>query len=99
MGALPWLLGGGAAAVALYYWTQRDRDNSDPHDQNDPLPGRWVWPVGVWQGRKPEITDGNKLIKIFNACFVDTGNSELIYPRGSIRLNKINEHLVIYFQL
>jgi murein DD-endopeptidase MepM/ murein hydrolase activator NlpD len=22
------------------------------------LPGRWVWPVGVWHGRKPEITDG-----------------------------------------
>ena len=58
MGALPWLLGGGAAAVVLYYWTQRDRDNSDPRDQNDPLPGRWVWPVGVWRGRKPEITDG-----------------------------------------
>lgn len=24
----------------------------------EPLPGRWVWPVGVWQGRKPEISDG-----------------------------------------
>jgi murein DD-endopeptidase MepM/ murein hydrolase activator NlpD len=22
------------------------------------LPGRWVWPVGVWNERKPEISDG-----------------------------------------
>lgn len=24
----------------------------------EPLPGRWVWPVGVWSNRKPEISDG-----------------------------------------
>jgi len=24
----------------------------------EPLPGRWVWPVGVWHDRKPEISDG-----------------------------------------
>lgn len=24
----------------------------------EPLPGRWVWPVGVWNKRKPEISDG-----------------------------------------
>jgi murein DD-endopeptidase MepM/ murein hydrolase activator NlpD len=53
MRALPWLLGGSAAAVGLYYWTRRDAPRNDA-----PLPGRWVWPVGVWQGRKPEITDG-----------------------------------------
>lgn len=58
MRALPWLLGGGAAAVALYYWTRRDRAESDKPGKDAPLPGRWVWPVGVWQGRKPEITDG-----------------------------------------
>jgi len=23
-----------------------------------PLPGRWVWPVGVWRDRRPEISDG-----------------------------------------
>jgi hypothetical protein len=23
-----------------------------------PLPGRWVWPVQVWRGRKPVISDG-----------------------------------------
>lgn len=22
------------------------------------LPGRWVWPVGIWNGRKPQISDG-----------------------------------------
>jgi murein DD-endopeptidase MepM/ murein hydrolase activator NlpD len=88
MRALPWILGGGAAAVAAYYW-QRDRDassrtrtngdtgsspfperigdapskgaasSSGPADTHpEPLPGRWVWPVGVWPDRKPEISDG-----------------------------------------
>ena len=85
---LPWILGGGAAAVAVYFW-QRGREADKPTDHNkssgsstppapdnsapdkgatpssdgstsrsEPLPGRWVWPVGVWQGRKPEISDG-----------------------------------------
>jgi len=58
MRALPWLLGGSAAAVGLYYWTRRDRDEPENPREDAPLPGRWVWPVGVWQGRKPEITDG-----------------------------------------
>jgi len=91
---LPWILGGGAAAVAVYFWQRgRNSDNASdhdhPHDASSPadhtgntsstgaksssgaapssggtadrpapLPGRWVWPVGVWQGRKPEISDG-----------------------------------------
>ncbi len=25
---------------------------------NRPLPGRWVWPVPIWNGRRPEISDG-----------------------------------------
>ncbi|HEX7841482.1 MAG TPA: M23 family metallopeptidase [Kofleriaceae bacterium] len=58
MRALPWLVGGSAAAVALYYWTRRDREKADPSAKGTTLPGRWVWPVGVWRGRKPEITDG-----------------------------------------
>ena len=66
MRALPWLFGGGAAAVALYYWTRRRRDASDTPrkgasgtSRNEaPLTGRWVWPVGVWRGRKPVISDG-----------------------------------------
>jgi murein DD-endopeptidase MepM/ murein hydrolase activator NlpD len=88
MRVLPWILGGGAAAVAAYYW-QRDRggssrgrtdgdtgSSSSPERTGDapskgavsssgttdthpePLPGRWVWPVGVWHDRKPEISDG-----------------------------------------
>jgi murein DD-endopeptidase MepM/ murein hydrolase activator NlpD len=80
--ALPWILGGGAAAVAIYLW-QRGR-KATAHDlpgaassappggaapkgagssgnatrQLEPLPGRWAWPVGVWNDRKPAISDG-----------------------------------------
>jgi murein DD-endopeptidase MepM/ murein hydrolase activator NlpD len=53
MSAWPWiLLGSGAAAVGVYLWTRDD----DPTDE--PLSGRWVWPLGVWRGRRPEISDG-----------------------------------------
>ena len=83
---LPWILGGGAAAAAIYFW-QRDRTygvSSDHHGTGastppsqtgqatsigagsspgmskppESLPGRWVWPVGVWNNRKPEVSDG-----------------------------------------
>jgi murein DD-endopeptidase MepM/ murein hydrolase activator NlpD len=54
MSALPWILvGGGAAALGVYLWT-RPEHAAD----NSPLPGRWVWPLGIWRGRKPEISDG-----------------------------------------
>ena len=53
MSALPWILvGGGAAALGVYLWTRPG------HADDEPLPGRWVWPLGVWHGRKPEISDG-----------------------------------------
>jgi len=53
MSALPWILvGGGAVALGAYLWTRRD------HADDEPLVGRWVWPLGVWRGRKPEISDG-----------------------------------------
>src|SRR5690242_6425467 len=53
MSAWPWILvGGGATALGVYLWTRE----TQPDDQ--PLPGRWVWPLGVWRGRKPEISDG-----------------------------------------
>src|SRR5689334_19657875 len=53
MSALPWILvGGGAVALGAYLWTR------DDHPDDDSLPGRWVWPLGVWRGRKPEISDG-----------------------------------------
>jgi murein DD-endopeptidase MepM/ murein hydrolase activator NlpD len=81
MRALPWVLGGGVAALAAYYWTRRDvtrasdkspassapppapstrppPPSTTPRARIDPLPGRWVWPVGVWNGRKPEVSDG-----------------------------------------
>lgn len=77
MRALPWLLGGGVAALAAYYWTRRDATKApgkspapsrpppptpsttpSPAARVEPLPGRWVWPVGVWNGRKPEVSDG-----------------------------------------
>jgi murein DD-endopeptidase MepM/ murein hydrolase activator NlpD len=59
MRALPWLLGGSAAAAAaLYYWARRSRAASGRPREDASLPGRWVWPVGVWRGRKPEISDG-----------------------------------------
>jgi hypothetical protein len=60
MRALPWLVGGGAVAFAAYVWTRRPHDASSDHATDDtaPLPGRWVWPVGVWRRRKPQISDG-----------------------------------------
>ena len=79
MRVLPWILGGGAATIAIAWW-QRDRPTSqsdpetsppsnrtpegvapgsaDSHASPEPLPGRWVWPVGIWHDRKPEISDG-----------------------------------------
>jgi len=55
MRTLSLLLGGGAAAVATYYYWRRD-----PGRQAElpavPLPGRWMWPIGVWHGRKPVIS-------------------------------------------
>jgi hypothetical protein len=56
MSALPWILGGGAVALGAYLWTRRDKDSAG--DDSGPLPGRWIWPVGVWMGRKPQISDG-----------------------------------------
>jgi murein DD-endopeptidase MepM/ murein hydrolase activator NlpD len=64
---LPWIVGG-TAALGAYLWTRRPDATSAGAD-NEPkaaalpdaqptLPGAWVWPVGVWQGRRPEISDG-----------------------------------------
>jgi murein DD-endopeptidase MepM/ murein hydrolase activator NlpD len=108
--ALPWILGGGAAAVAVYYW-QRGRDSGKPRADHDaesappthtggasdkgtpakptpspqpaePLPGRWVWPVGVWSGRKPEISDGYWSMRRQPEGFTMThGGVDLMYRR------------------
>src|ERR1044071_9604883 len=67
MRALPWILGGGAGGIAAYYWyrahatahsTDDTSSSASAGSRPEPLPGRWVWPVGVWHGRKPEISDG-----------------------------------------
>jgi murein DD-endopeptidase MepM/ murein hydrolase activator NlpD len=53
MSAWPWIIvGGSAAALGVYLWARED------HADDEPLLGRWVWPLGVWRGRKPEISDG-----------------------------------------
>jgi murein DD-endopeptidase MepM/ murein hydrolase activator NlpD len=110
MRALPWILGGGAGALAAYYWTRRDRsepaqrtsgNTSDApiatHDQvpgrtasssaatsapTEPLPGRWVWPVGVWRGRKPEISDGFDTTRTLpSGQVVKHGGVDIMYRR------------------
>jgi murein DD-endopeptidase MepM/ murein hydrolase activator NlpD len=67
MRALPWILGGGAIAYGAYLCSRRrhDRDvvrgplpDKAPRPDDGPLPGEWVWPVGTWDGRQPEISDG-----------------------------------------
>jgi murein DD-endopeptidase MepM/ murein hydrolase activator NlpD len=109
---LPWILGGGAAAVAVYFW-QRGREAEKPTDRDkasrsstsptptgsaaekgaapssggstnrpEPLPGRWVWPVGVWQGRKPEISDEFASRRRLPSCEVIThGGVDIMYRR------------------
>src|SRR5581483_6229094 len=113
MRAFPWILGGGAAALAAYYW-QRDHHGADqPGDDNgqahahdsssqapadskpapavgpssstaaEPLPGRWVWPVGVWNGRKPEISDGfhSKRHDPQTGAVIEHGGVDIMYRR------------------
>ena len=109
---LPWILGGGAAAVAVYFW-QRGRDAERATDRDpasasatppattgnapdkgatpssagstsrpEPLPGRWVWPVGVWQGRKPEISDGfSSRRRLPSGEVVTHGGVDIMYRR------------------
>lgn len=109
--ALPWILGGSAAALAVYFWRRSrniddaaDRDkeprsstapertgngpdkgatpSSDASTRPEPLPGRWVWPVGVWQDRKPEISDGFKSRRRLPSGEVVThGGVDIMYRR------------------
>jgi hypothetical protein len=59
MRAWPWIVGG---ALAGYAWSRRSRRTSGPSSSPapfaGPVPGRWVWPVPSWNGRKPVISDG-----------------------------------------
>lgn len=68
---LPWLLAGGAAVA--YFWSRSRQPRvlpvtgpliptGAPVPISEPpvgkLPGRWVWPVPMWNGRKPDISSG-----------------------------------------
>ena len=58
MSKLPWLIGGGAIA---YLWWRGDGHHSQeawPLPVAGTLPGTWVWPVPLWNGRAPVISDG-----------------------------------------
>lgn len=85
MRALPWILGGGAVATAVYYWIRRESDVPDKPselDKDAPLPGRWVWPVGVWQGRKPEISDGfSSKRRTLAGDLITHGGVDIMYRR------------------
>jgi murein DD-endopeptidase MepM/ murein hydrolase activator NlpD len=61
MSGLPWLLGGTAIAFVAYELSRRPPTNVAPDAalrEFTLLPGRWVWPVGVWRGRRPQVSDG-----------------------------------------
>jgi murein DD-endopeptidase MepM/ murein hydrolase activator NlpD len=95
MRALPWIFGGGAAALAAYYWrrspTGRNADApckgaSSSTDSTtaalERLPGRWVWPVGIWHDRKPEISDGfSSKRRLPTGELVTHGGVDLMYRR------------------
>ena len=109
---IPWILGGSAAAAAVYYWQRgRDADKATDRDKTssrstlpeqsggaagkaaattsggstgrpEPLLGRWVWPVGVWQGRKPEISDGfASRRRLPNGEVITHGGVDIMYRR------------------
>src|SRR3569623_540485 len=65
MSRLPWIVGLGGGAAALYYWTRHTSSSvpiatlsTAPVKTVDQLDGRWLWPVPSWQGREPVISDG-----------------------------------------
>ena len=57
MDRLPLVIGGGAlAAYALLRPRRAHTSTAVPLTR--PLPGRWVWPVQSWNGRRPAISSG-----------------------------------------
>lgn len=87
MSALPWILGGGAGALAAYWWRHRDDREAAPPVPIAParvevLPGRWVWPVGVWSGRRPQISDGfTSKRRDAQGATIQHGGVDIMYPR------------------
>jgi murein DD-endopeptidase MepM/ murein hydrolase activator NlpD len=63
MRALGWLAVGGGVLVAGEWWRHHARATSDPltsdtHGGPSAVTGEWVWPVPVWNGRAPVVSDG-----------------------------------------
>jgi murein DD-endopeptidase MepM/ murein hydrolase activator NlpD len=63
MRALGWLAVGGGVVVAAEWWRHRShvtgaRPTSDAHAESNALTGEWVWPVPLWNGRAPVVSDG-----------------------------------------
>lgn len=65
MTRLPWILGLGGGAAALYFGTRgrglSASSTSSPRPSSPVLAGlegQWVWPVPSWRGRAPVISDG-----------------------------------------
>src|SRR5262245_8292203 len=57
MDRLPLVIGGGA--LAAYALTRsRGANAATTARLTAPLPGRWVWPVQSWDGRRPAISSG-----------------------------------------
>jgi murein DD-endopeptidase MepM/ murein hydrolase activator NlpD len=95
MRALPWILGGGAAALAAYYWRRSSTGGTADAPSNaassstgsttaapERLPGRWVWPVGIWHDRKPEISDGfSSKRRLPTGQLVTHGGVDIMYRR------------------
>jgi murein DD-endopeptidase MepM/ murein hydrolase activator NlpD len=57
--------------------------SSDMSKRPAPLPGRWVWPVGVWNNRKPEISDGfhSRRQEPESKISVEHGGVDIMYRR------------------
>ena len=94
MSRWPWIIGGAAAAGAAYYWTRSQRSDSPGKDparsarpepatsSTEPLPGRWVWPLGVWRARRPVISDGYaSKRRTPSGLIIGHGGVDLMYRR------------------
>jgi murein DD-endopeptidase MepM/ murein hydrolase activator NlpD len=86
MSALPWIVGGGALATGAYFLLRRDHvANPDPTAtpaSDVPLSGRWAWPLGIWNGRHPEISDGfDGKRRTSTGTLIPHGGVDLMYRR------------------
>jgi murein DD-endopeptidase MepM/ murein hydrolase activator NlpD len=55
---------------------------ADPRSAQQPLPGRWVWPVGIWHDRKPEVSSGfSSKRRLHDGRTVTHGGVDIMYRR------------------